>query len=182
MGSTSTRSRAEAVTWTRFAGRRCPGADDRAARLRAGEPDDRAAARHLPVQPNPAAFLPSRTGTRSAATTARSSATSRPSGSPALTWFEIQLLGIPADQTLGLDSASCASPPKRVTADDGTKVTTDERAIFPYSVSAWTAQQNGTVTDLRGGAELRLRSTASRPRQRPSGTTRSRRFGTSPTR
>ena len=74
-------------------------------------------------------------------------------GSPTLTWFEIQLLGIPADQTLGLDSASCATPPKLVTADDGTKVATDERAIFAYSVSAWAAEQAGTVTDRRGGAE-----------------------------
>jgi ABC-type phosphate transport system substrate-binding protein len=142
----------EAVTWTRFTGTPCPGSD-------VGPPG--CAPANLTVAQLRGIYLCTEPGGVPAITNWNQVGGDNGAivrflpalGSPTLTWFEIQLLGIPADQTLGLDSASCATPPKLVTADDGTKVTADERAIFAYSVSAWAAQQGGAVTDRRGGAE-----------------------------
>jgi len=77
-------------------------------------------------------------------------------GSGTLSFFETRILGLTSAQQGVLDDTACATPPIRVQENSGQAVASTQRprAIVPYSYAQHTAQSNGSVPDLRAGAQL----------------------------
>jgi phosphate transport system substrate-binding protein len=77
-------------------------------------------------------------------------------GSGTLSFFETKVLGLSSAQQGVSDDSDCNTAPIRVQENTGTGVSAANKpaAILPYSFAQWTAQSNGTVPDIRGGATL----------------------------
>jgi ABC-type phosphate transport system substrate-binding protein len=77
-------------------------------------------------------------------------------GSGTYAFFAGTILGLSTSQQNVLDDSACAtgSKPIRVQENDGTKVGDKARGIVNYSFGQWTAQKNGVVPNIRGGAQL----------------------------